>query len=58
MDAFRESIWYWVAATILLASCSPAVKKRTELDRLPLMAKIAMIVAIGAVVFTVVLLLN
>ena len=58
MDAFRESIWYWVAAAILLASCSPSVKSRTGLDRLTLTAKFAMVVAMGAVVFTVALLLN
>ena len=63
MEAFRDSMWLWVAAAILLVSSSVVyadgkAAKPTRLDRLPFLAKVGVVVAMGAAVFTVVLLLN
>jgi hypothetical protein len=63
MAEFRESYWYLVVVAILLISYftgyggNPGAKQ-TKLDRLPWRAKFAIVVATGAVVFSVALLLN
>lgn len=56
-------MWFWVAAAILLVSSSAVyadgkTAKPTGLDRLPFLAKFGVVVAMGAAVFTIVLLFH